>query len=258
VCFEVIEHVEDTEGVLDELARVLAKDGVLAISSPNRGVYMPGNPHHRHEFVPEELEETLAKRFSEVRLYRQADWVTSAVLDDNLHAAESKEPLPDLVLRKSAGGKLGGELYTLALGSSGSVPDPQGSIVLSSAAEIAALSEGWEGLDRQRREVARRTIQAEAAADEAHRETAEVGKQLIRVESELARARQAVARAAAETEEAESRVGDLESRVRDLDTMRADLEFANRTIREMQASRVWRLASAFWRVRDRILGRRSS
>src|SRR5919108_205893 len=73
VCFEVIEHVEATDAVLDELGRVLRDDGVLAISSPNRDAYLPGNPHHVREFVPDELEAALAKRFAAVRLYRQAD-----------------------------------------------------------------------------------------------------------------------------------------------------------------------------------------
>ena len=38
VCFEVIEHVEAQDEVIAELARVLAADGVLVVSSPNRDV----------------------------------------------------------------------------------------------------------------------------------------------------------------------------------------------------------------------------
>ena len=38
--------------MLDQLARVLRPDGLLLISSPNRGHYVPGNPHHRHEYTP--------------------------------------------------------------------------------------------------------------------------------------------------------------------------------------------------------------
>src|SRR5690349_12094180 len=38
VCFEVIEHIEEQPAALDELRRVLAPGGVLAISSPNPDV----------------------------------------------------------------------------------------------------------------------------------------------------------------------------------------------------------------------------
>src|ERR1700731_1562788 len=45
VCFEGIEHVDHPSRGLDELRRVLATDGLLVRSSPNRDVYPPGNPH---------------------------------------------------------------------------------------------------------------------------------------------------------------------------------------------------------------------
>jgi ubiquinone/menaquinone biosynthesis C-methylase UbiE len=259
VCFEVIEHMEDTDVVLDELARVLAEDGVLAISSPNRDVYMPGNPHHVHEFVPEELEEALGKRFARVRLYRQADWVASAVLDDGLQTSESEEPLHDVELRKSATETLGGELYVLALASNGTLPEPQPSVVLSSAAEIASLAEGWQQLDRERRELARRTIQAEGAAEEARRETAELGRQLVRIETELARARQAIARHDDELTEERAIRGEVTTRLEETERqLQRQVEQLNQTIREMQETRAWRVGSTFWRWRDRLLRRRAS
>jgi SAM-dependent methyltransferase len=55
VCFEVIELVADPLIVLDELVRVLAPGGLLLLSSPDRDVYPPGNPHHLHEFDAAEL-----------------------------------------------------------------------------------------------------------------------------------------------------------------------------------------------------------
>src|SRR5919108_296845 len=148
-----------------------------------------------------------------------------------------------------------GELYILALASNSALPEPEPSVVLSSAAEIAAVAEGWQQLERERRELARRTIQAEAAADEARRETADFGRELVRVESELARARQAIARHADELDEEravrEKLVGRLEQE-------HGEVEQLNETIREMQATRVWRFGTSLWRWRDGLLRRRKS
>jgi O-antigen biosynthesis protein len=250
VCFEVIEHVENTDAVLDELRRVLAEDGVLAISSPNRGVYAPGNPHHRYEFVPEELEATLRKRFANVRLYRQADWITSAVLDDELHRFEGEKPLKDVQLSKSVASELGEELYTLALAGNGALPEPPPSGVLGSVAEINAVAEASRQLDRVRHELARRTARSDHEVVKLHSELAALRNRLLALETELARARQSVARHDADLEAAESMERELE---RIQQQMRADLEEAHRAIHEMQATKAWRLATSFWRLRDRLL-----
>jgi ubiquinone/menaquinone biosynthesis C-methylase UbiE len=249
VCFEVIEHVEDPVAVLDELARVLADDGVLAISSPNRDAYMPGNPHHRYEFTPEEFEKTLGGRFANARLYRQADWIASAVLDDELHGFEGEKPLGGLQLRKAVAAEPGDELYTLALAGNGTLPKPAASAVLGSAAEIKAVVEEGESIERDRRQLTRRTALAEREASEVLRELASLRNRLLTIETELARARQKVSHDAADLEASESRVRELEGQVR------AELERAHKTIHEMQGTRAWRLASSFWHLRDRLLRR---
>src|SRR5262249_42781420 len=73
VCFECIEHLVDPGLALDEFARVLAPDGLLLVSSPNRDVHPPINPHHHHEFLPPELAAEVGSRFKSVRLVRQQD-----------------------------------------------------------------------------------------------------------------------------------------------------------------------------------------
>jgi SAM-dependent methyltransferase len=92
VCFEVIEHFEDHFTVLDELVRVLAPGGLLLVSSPNRGAYQPGNPHHLREFAPAELEAELAVRLDHVRLLRQHDYVVSALLSAPPACKETARP----------------------------------------------------------------------------------------------------------------------------------------------------------------------
>src|SRR5436190_6144262 len=96
VCFEVIEHIDRRDAMLGELRRVLAPGGVLLVSSPNRDVYVPGNPHHVFEYTPDELRDALAERFENVALWRQHDWIASAMLGDDALAADDGADVPGL------------------------------------------------------------------------------------------------------------------------------------------------------------------
>jgi SAM-dependent methyltransferase len=73
--FEVIEHLEDWRGFLNEASRVLAPGGQLIVSTPNklyytesRGVHGP-NPFHVHEFDFEEFAGELKAVFPHVSLF---------------------------------------------------------------------------------------------------------------------------------------------------------------------------------------------
>ena len=123
VCFEVIEHFEDPLSVLDELVRVLVPGGVLLVSSPNRGVYQEGNPHHLHEFTPDELRAALAERLGNVGLVRQSNYIASALLDDEAFAGGDGAALPDVALHKLISARPGEETYTIGIASSATLPD---------------------------------------------------------------------------------------------------------------------------------------
>ncbi len=74
VSFETIEHVPAPETFVDECTRVLAEDGTLVISTPNRPVYTgdsSSNPFHVREFDEDEFRELLGRKFREVTLYTQ-------------------------------------------------------------------------------------------------------------------------------------------------------------------------------------------
>jgi len=167
VCFEVIEHVERQDEVIAEFARVLASDGVLAISSPNREVYPQGNPHHVHEYVPEELRGALTAHFDHVELRRQHAWLASAVLDDEQAADGSMTQRTDLRTAKTVGCQPGSEPYTIALASRESLSSVAGAVVLGGLAELALSAE----LDRER-ERARQEIEELARVEAALREDA--------------------------------------------------------------------------------------
>ena len=136
VCFEVIEHVDEPDLVLDELARVLTPEGILCISTPNRRMYPPGNPYHLHEYTPDEFEQVLSERFSHVELHRQAAWLTSAILPDAEFAAcgPSESFSPRTVKLEGDGARE--EMFTVALASGAQLSSPRSLLALGDPFEV--------------------------------------------------------------------------------------------------------------------------
>jgi SAM-dependent methyltransferase len=133
VCFEVLEHIDDPTTALDRLAGVLRPDGVLVVSSPNKDVYPPGNPYHKHEFRPDELRDALAARFAHVRLVRQHDWLGVGIFEDEDFAR--LDALPTAVA-KAVAGKPGEELYTVGLAASSPLPPTPPFVMLTETADL--------------------------------------------------------------------------------------------------------------------------
>ena len=74
VCsFETIEHLDDAQAFVDEVARVLRPAGVLVVSTPrvDETTTSPENPHHRFELTLDDFEALLRTRFAAVELYGQ-------------------------------------------------------------------------------------------------------------------------------------------------------------------------------------------
>ena len=89
VSFETIEHLprEAQGGMIAEFARVLAPDGLLVLSSPNRPQYSEArgyrNPFHLHELDRSELATLLASRFPACRWFRQRRYLGSALWSED-------------------------------------------------------------------------------------------------------------------------------------------------------------------------------
>ena len=75
VSFETLEHLAEQEALLAEFARVLADDGVLVISSPDKHTYSEiagfRNEFHVRELYRDELLGLLQPHFCAIRLYGQ-------------------------------------------------------------------------------------------------------------------------------------------------------------------------------------------
>lgn len=66
--FQVIEHLEDPRPYLQAIARLLRKDGVAHISTPNILTSDRVNPWHVHEYEAAELQGKLREHFDEVEM----------------------------------------------------------------------------------------------------------------------------------------------------------------------------------------------
>ena len=73
ICYEVIEHVADTRGLLVFLQSLIKKNGIIILSTPN-GLSSQGNKslfrseYHVHEFTPKQFYE-LCSEFGKVKLF---------------------------------------------------------------------------------------------------------------------------------------------------------------------------------------------
>lgn len=73
VSFETLEHLEDHQGMLQELKRVFKKNGLLIISTPNKLYYSDKsnyiNKFHVKELYKNEFKNLIANNFINVKLY---------------------------------------------------------------------------------------------------------------------------------------------------------------------------------------------
>ena len=67
---EVIEHLDDAESTLAQVVELLSENGQLVLTTPIRTRERSLDPHHVHEFWPDELETLIGKYFDDVRLTR--------------------------------------------------------------------------------------------------------------------------------------------------------------------------------------------
>lgn len=75
VSFETLEHLQPQERMLDGFARLLADDGLLLVSTPDKQHYTDAtgftNEHHVRELYRDEFEAMLSARFAAHKLYAQ-------------------------------------------------------------------------------------------------------------------------------------------------------------------------------------------
>lgn len=91
VSFQVIEHFEDVESYLSKISKLLKKNGVFLVSTPNKQQVSYGfNPYHYHDFSETDLKLLLGKYFKKILMLGVfGSRSASKVKNSNEHLAKS-------------------------------------------------------------------------------------------------------------------------------------------------------------------------
>jgi GT2 family glycosyltransferase/SAM-dependent methyltransferase len=128
VAFEMIEHVDEQDRVIEEAHRVLAPGGLLVMSTPDRNVYSDGtdqtNPFHVREMTTAEFLDKLGSHFSNVASWGQRTITGSAM--STLTGESTPESRTFFVSGEGGTWRTSPGLaprYVVALASDGALPD---------------------------------------------------------------------------------------------------------------------------------------
>jgi len=132
VSFDVIEHLERPEALVEEARRLLKEDGVFVVSTPDKQAYSNNrnsvNRHHLKEMYPLEFRELLEHHFRHVQIYWQGALSGSIITPDRAELPEGGEvvlestrfSLPEPVFHREAPIAL----YMIAVCTNGPAPEP--------------------------------------------------------------------------------------------------------------------------------------
>ncbi len=147
VSFETIEHVPDHHRFLTEVKRVLHPGGLFLVSTPNKGIYIGGNPFHTKEFTFTEFEGLLGSFFSHVETLAQDNWITSAIFAPSTHEKADRPIAGGLKGHKAVGKPATETLYMVSICSDAPLPRAGQYAMLTSLYEMRTYLEQIARLD---------------------------------------------------------------------------------------------------------------
>jgi len=97
-CLEVIEHLQNPEKMIEQVKRVLKKQGRLIISTPRRSILASKNevrsPYHIREYSLKDFELLLRKFFNRIELYGQSKTKKAKkAIDDFMSSQKVREKI---------------------------------------------------------------------------------------------------------------------------------------------------------------------
>jgi SAM-dependent methyltransferase len=136
VSFETLEHVADYHRFLEEAKRVMRPGGLLILSTPNKGIYIGGNPFHTKEFTFAELGEILRNYFRHVEILAQDNWIAGAILSPSTMERADKPIGGNAKIFKTVGRPTEKTLYIVALCSDAPLPKVSQQVAMTDIVEM--------------------------------------------------------------------------------------------------------------------------
>ena len=243
VAFEVLEHLVAQARMLDEIDRVLAPDGVLIMSTPDRRMYSEStgqdNPFHERELSETEFRALLATHFEHVGLWGQRTMTGSRM--GSLDRGASERPLTVFLERSGREWRQAGEpapMYLVAVASRVPFAQP--------AAESTLVDHGIQLVRALERQVAvtrgeLEGVKAELAVQYAAMQSAgDVIRSMTESERSMDRRHR---------DELKTLATQLGQAVRDVDQLEAALAAARQDVARINGSVTWSALQFFrWRV----------
>ncbi len=267
VAFEIIEHVQEQEQVLTEVARVLTDDGILVISTPDRRLYSEvsgqHNPFHERELGSEEFIELLGEYFPHVATWGQRTITGSHIGALGSPSGKGSPPdPPDFYIERSGDEwRIAGDptpLYLVALASKVPLPKLASTSTLADCdLELMRIKEHDTVVAKGERDAAVRLTEEQSRTLE--RERAEHSHALreanARAQEELGQRDQDIVRGQEDIvglhSEIASREAEIALREDKIASVEAELAAARRLNRRTEESVTWQ---AFQRARGRLYG----
>ncbi|KKR79569.1 MAG: Glycosyltransferase, group 2 family protein [Candidatus Daviesbacteria bacterium GW2011_GWA1_41_61] len=150
VCFEVIEHLQMVDELLQQSKRVLKEDGFFVVSTPNKHTSPKGNPFHKNEIYPKDFLRLLKSYYKEVDLYQEGFEFSHVIKKDRqLEVSLEEDFIKDSYLGFLPPGDIANSEFVLAVCSDYPIPSLQPVLMNSRYVSGFDLRRGFVSLTEQ-------------------------------------------------------------------------------------------------------------
>lgn len=263
VSFEVIEHLEPQlqAAFLREAQRVLKREGLLVISTPNKAVYSDDanqhNRYHKKEFYVDEFQSFLSRTFPRVILFGQSWFVSSALQKPVSRRLEN--------LRLSDRARFSPKYVVAVCGSTEFVDKVDiSSVVIDQEQKLERL---WERIRELQQDVEAKNSWASSLEQdlegkrerflELQDEVASKNSWALSLEQHIDSIGKALNYYKGEAEAFDARLTILnaqnQSQLNIIKSREAELALLRTELELIKQSDFWKVASRYWRLRDALL-----